>query len=235
MSLDPNSQPTSSRSEMTLYSYFRSSASYRVRIALALKNIPYNYEPVHLVKDGGHNHREEYLRLNPRGELPTLVDHSAGDFVLSQSMAILQYLDDRFPETKIFPTDPKQKALCLQICEGINSGIQPLQNIRLLKQLSEMGAFKSDEDKASYCRDLIYRGFTAIEKSLVTDGPYCLGDTVTAADIFLIPQVYNARRFNVVMEDFPQISKVERACAKLEAFQAADPHCQIDTPDELKG
>lgn len=210
-----------------LYSYYRSSASYRVRIALNLKGIPFEYKAIHLVKDGGEQHTSDYKTLNPSAEIPTLI---YGDHVISQSMAICLYLDDMVSENPLFSKEPFQKAKIIQACEIINSGIQPLQNLRVLQKLSGDYGF-SEEQKNQWIRHWITLGFQGLEQIIKkTHGHFCFGDLPTAADAFLIPQVFNAYRFEVDMERFPNIKEVEEHCQNLEAFRMAHPDRQPDTP-----
>ncbi|MCB0408108.1 MAG: maleylacetoacetate isomerase [Bdellovibrionales bacterium] len=212
---------------LKLYSYFRSSASYRVRIALNLKSLNYEYIPVHLVKDGGEQHKDEYKNLNPSAELPTLLH---GDKTLSQSMAIILYLDEVLSDFSLFPQDTFQKAKVIQACEIVNSGIQPLQNLKVLKSLtSEFGL--SEEKKLQWIQKWIRLGLHSFEHLIThTSGQHCFGDTPSAADAFLIPQIYNAKRFEIVMEEFPLLNKIDLNCQKLEAFKKSAPEQQPDAP-----
>jgi len=209
-----------------LYSYYRSSCSYRVRIALYLKNIDFEYRPIHLVKEGGEQNKANYKDLNPRGEVPYLID---GDSRLSQSMAILLYLDKKHPDPALFP---KEKAKCIELCEMINTGIQPIQNLKVLQYIAkEFGA--DDAAKAKWCKHWITQGFEALEKALSkVSGKYSIGDALTAADLFLIPQVYNAHRFKVAMKSFPLIQSIHQNCIELEAFKRAEPSTQPDAPSK---
>ena len=208
-----------------LYSYFRSSCSYRVRVALHYKNIDFEYRPIHLVKDGGEQLKDPYLKLNPKGEVPFFID---GDVGIGQSMAILLFLEDKYPQNPLVPKDPLKKAHCLQLCELINSGIQPIQNLKVLKYLvNELG--QKDEIKAKWANHWITEGFIALEnfmKDLSAD--YCIGSELSLADCFLVPQVYNANRFKVGMDRFPHINRVNENCLKLDCFQKADPANQPD-------
>ncbi len=211
-----------------LYSYYRSSASYRVRIALNLKGIPYEYKAVHLVKNGGEQHQNFYKSLNPSAELPTIV---CGDQVLSQSIAICLYLDDMAPEKPLlFSKDPFEKAKILQACEIINSGIQPLQNLRVLQKLVKDFEF-SETQKLEWIQHWIGLGLTAFEELIRPNkGPFCFGKSPTAADAFLIPQVFNAHRFNWDLSSCPSIQRVYSQCKDMEPFRLAHPANQPDTP-----
>ena len=208
-----------------LYSYFRSSCSYRVRIALNLKKIDYEYRPVPLLLQK--QKEKDYLFLNPKGEVPCFIDH---DFVISQSMAIIHYLDKKVPKPSLFPEDAKMTALCLQICEVIGSGIQPLQNIGVLSHLTQEFSL-SPTQKNNWIVHWISEGFKALEKMLSKcSGTYCIGENLSVADLFLIPQVYNAKRFNVDMKDFTNICKIETHCLNLAAFKNASPANSPDAP-----
>ena len=213
---------------MKLYSYFRSSASYRVRIALQLKGIPFEYVPVHLVKDGGEQKRPEYLRLNPMGQVPFL--QIGPDLGISQSMAILEYLEETHPKPALLPASPHKRALVRQICEMINSGIQPIQNIGVTQQLTQrFGA--GERQVAEWNRHWIAKGLEAVEQVIrrSTDG-FCVGAEPTLADALLIPQVYNAHRFEVDLSPTPTVARVDARCRELEAFIKADPDHQPDSP-----
>ena len=213
--------------DLKLYSYYRSSCSYRVRIGLHLKGLTFEYIPIHLLNEGGEQHLPAYRALNPKREVPTLVH---GGFNLSQSMAILQYLDSIQAEPPLFPNDLKTRSKVIQFCEIINSGIQPIQNLSVLAELKDrFGAV--DKDIQSWCAAWITRGFEGLEKMLEgTAGTHCFAGKVTAADLFLIPQVYNALRFKVDMSHFPIIERVYEKAMTMDAFQLAEPSRQIDAP-----
>ena len=210
-----------------LYSYFRSSASYRVRIALHYKNISFKYSPVHLIQNGGEQYSTEYRKLNPQAQVPCLIHNNKP---ISQSMAIIQYLEDVCREPALFPNTAYEKALVIQLCELINSGIQPLQNLKVLKSLtSEFGL--SEEKKLQWIQKWIRLGLHSFEHLIThTSGQHCFGDTPSAADAFLIPQIYNAKRFEIVMEEFPLLNKIDLNCQKLEAFKKSAPEQQPDAP-----
>jgi len=208
---------------ITLYDYYRSSSSFRVRIALNLKQVPYQLKQVHLVRDGGEQFSPEYLKLNPIARVPTLVD---GDFVLTQSLAIIAYLDDKYPQQKIMPDDFELKAKVNAFAQVIACDIHPVDNLSVLKYLkSEFGV--SDAQKTQWVRHWIVNGFKALEKMLEDNaGEYCFGGEITLADLCLVPQVYNANRFEVDMNAFPNIQRVCKNAMKLDAFSKADPDCQ---------
>ena len=217
---------------MRLYSYFRSTTSYRVRIALNLKGVGYDTVPVHLLKDGGEQYKEDYSSVNPMSELPTLqvLDESGQELgTVSQSVAILEYLEECFPEPALLPADPLQRALVRQRLEVINSSIHPIQNLKVMRKLTE--DFGTDRARnfewASYWID---RGFVGLEALLdASAGVYSVGDSVTLADVALVPQVYNAHKFGVDMNRFPLIARIDSACREVDAFKRAAPDVQPDS------
>jgi maleylacetoacetate isomerase len=207
-----------------LYSYFRSSAAYRVRIALSLKGIAYETQSVHLVKDGGHNKRPEFRAINPQMRVPVLVT-TAGD-VLIQSLAIIEYLDETHPQPPFLPKDPLDRARVRAFAELIACDIHPLNNTSLLRYLkNNMAQQQSAIDE--WYRHWVITGFEALEE-LITPGPFTCGSDITMADLCLVPQVYNARRLNVPLERFPKIVGVDRACLAIAAFDRARPENQPD-------
>lgn len=213
---------------MKLYSYYRSSCSYRVRIALEHKEIPYEYVPVHLLNNGGEQLAEDYSQINPKQEVPTLVDEGLH---LSQSTAIFFYLDRIKLGRPLFPKEMPQFERCVELVEIINSGIQPLQNLAILKKLKKDFAL-SDEQKNKWIKDLISKGLQAYNKKLDASPRFSLGDEPSAADMFLIPQIYNAKRFGVDFSQMPHLLEVEKNCLDLESFQKAHPDQQPDSPKE---
>jgi maleylpyruvate isomerase len=223
---------------MKLYSYYRSSCSYRVRIALNHKGLKYEHHSVHLVKDGGEQHKPEYKALNPQELVPTFID---GDFILTQSMAIMEYLEEKYPKPHILPKDAQQRAYVRQLSLICVADIHPLNNLKVLNHLSnEFGI--TQEQKTAWYHKWIRQGFDATEKLLEKSpfriGPYCCGDEVTMADMCLIPQVYNARRYEMDMSLWPLITRAEEHCLKLKTFLNAAPENQPDTPENhrlLKG
>jgi maleylpyruvate isomerase len=209
-----------------LYNYWRSSCSWRVRIALHLKGLAYEYVPVHLVKDGGEQHTEAYRALNPMRTVPTLEVTEGGRVRhLGQSMAILEYLEERHPSPALLPADPWGRAHVRMLAELVNSGIQPLQNLSVLQRIK--GELKGDDRAwAAYWID---RGLTAFQTAVKeTVGTYCHGDAVSFADICLVPQLYGARRFGVDLKPYELLTRIEAACASLPAFQAAHADRQPD-------
>jgi len=207
-----------------LYSYFRSSAAYRVRIALNLKGLAYETVPVHLVKEGGHNRRPEFRAINPQMRVPALVVPT-GD-VLIQSLAIIEYLDETHPEPPLLPKDPIARAQARALAEIVACDIHPLNNIGSLRYLKrELHQEQAAID--AWYHHWVLAGFEAIE-ALVRPGPYACGGTVTVADLCLVPQVNNARRLNVPLDKFPKIVAIDAACLGLPAFDRARPENQPD-------
>jgi len=212
---------------MNLYTYYRSSCSYRVRIALHHKGIKFNSIPVHLVKDGGEQKKDKYLEMNPKGEVPFL---TTDQVALGQSVAIFFYLDRAHIEKPLFPKSFPEFEKCVQLVEVINSGIQPLQNISVLKKLKADYNI-TDDQKIEWCQHFISKGLKAYDEMASNTGLYSMGDEVTAADMFLMPQLYNAKRFNVDLNSFKNLNRIDEACSQLEAFKLAHPDVQPDTPE----
>ena len=209
---------------MKLYSYFRSSAAYRVRIALNLKGIGYETQSIHLVKDGGHNKRPEFRAVNPQMRVPVLVT-TAGD-VLIQSLAIIEYLDETHPQPPLLPKDPLARARVRALAELIACDIHPLNNTSPLRYLKNTMAQQQSAIDEWY-RHWVVTGLEALEE-LMTPGPFACGSEITMADLCLVPQVANARRLNVPLERFPKIVGVDRACVAIAAFDRARPENQPD-------
>jgi maleylacetoacetate isomerase len=209
---------------MKLYSYFRSSAAYRVRIALNFKGITYETVPVHLVKDGGHNRRPEFRAVNPQMRIPALV--APGGDVLIQSLAIIEYLEEAQPDPPLLPKDPIARAKVRAIADIVACDIHPLNNVGPLRYLKrEMHQEQSAID--AWYHHWVIEGFEALE-ALVEPAPYACGTEVTMADVYLVPQVNNARRLKVPLDKFPKILGIEAACLKLPAFDRARPENQPD-------
>jgi maleylacetoacetate isomerase len=207
-----------------LYSYFRSSAAYRARIALNLKGLAYETISVHLVKDGGHNRRPEFRAINPQMRVPVLIT-DAGDTLL-QSLAIIEYLDETHPEPPLLPKDPLARAKVRALSELIACDIHPLNNTSPLRYLKhQMGQPQSAID--AWYHHWVIEGFTALE-ALIEPAPYTCGKAVTLADVCLVPQVANARRLKVPLEKFPKIVAADAACLALSAFDRARPENQPD-------
>jgi maleylacetoacetate isomerase len=209
---------------MKLYSYFRSSAAYRVRIALNLKGLAYEIVPVHLVKDGGHNYRPEFRAVNPQMRVPALVTDARE--VLIQSLAIIEYLEETHPQPPFLPAEPTARAKTRALAQLVACDIHPLNNTSSLRYLKNRMAQQQDAIDAWY-HHWILTGFEALE-ALLEPAPYACGGAVTLADICLVPQVANARRFKVPLDKFPKIVGVEAACLKLAAFDRARPENQPD-------
>lgn len=212
-----------------LHTYFRSSASYRVRIALHWKGLPYESVPVHLLRGGGEQHLPAFAALNPNALVPVYEDgHGA---VLRQSLAIVEYLDEVHPRPALLPADALGRARVRALALDVACEIHPVNNLRVLSYLS--GTLGQPEDaKLAWIRHWVQTGFDALEATLrdaPTRGHFCWGDTPTLADLCLVPQVFNARRFGVpVDERYPTIAAIDAACAALPAFQAAAPQAQPD-------
>ncbi|HEX2654383.1 MAG TPA: maleylacetoacetate isomerase [Xanthobacteraceae bacterium] len=209
---------------MKLYSYFRSSAAYRVRIGLNLKGLAYEMASIHLTKDGGRQFGTEYRGINPQMRVPSLVLDDGQ--VLTQSMAILDYLDEVYPEPSLLPQDPVSRARVRAISQIIACDIHPINNLAPLKYIKNQLGHDQDAVNAWYTHWVV-TGFEAIE-ALINPGPFTLAAQVTMADICLVPQVYNAQRFNISLDRFPKIAAVNAACLKLPAFDKARPENQPD-------
>lgn len=210
---------------MKLYDYWRSTAAYRVRIALNLKGLDYEQVPVHLVRDGGEQHAEAYRRLNPQSLVPAL---ETDDGVLTQSLAICEYLEERYPDPALLPADPMARARVRAMAHTVAMDVHPLNNLRVLQYLKgELGV--DDAQKAAWYRNWVVLGFDAIEVQLASrDGDFASGSTPSLADLCLIPQVYNARRFEIDLNAYPNIVVVDAACTELDAFRRAAPEAQPD-------
>jgi len=207
-----------------LYSYFRSSAAYRVRIALNLKGLPYETVSIHLTKEGGKQFSPDYKAVNAQMRVPAL--ELDGGEVLTQSLAIIDYLDEMHPRPPFLPSDPVQRAKVRAVAQAIACDIHPLNNVGPLKYIkSTLGKDQAAID--AWYRHWILIGFEAVETWLIP-GPYAFGDRVTLADVCLVPQVANARRFNVPLESFPKIVGATAACLALPAFDKARPENQSD-------
>lgn len=217
-------------SKPVLYSYFRSSASWRVRIALAYKGVEYDYHGVHLVKDGGQQNSGDYKALNPMSQVPTL---KIDGMTLTQSLPIIEYLEETRPGNPLLPKEPTKRVQCRRVAELINSGIQPVQNLAVLQKVAEVTG--DDSWKAKWGHFYIDKGFQALELLLQeTSGKYCVGDEISLADLCLVPQHYNANRFKVDMSKYPIIDRIVKEVSKEPAFVQADPKNQPDCPEDLK-
>ncbi len=212
---------------MKLYTYFRSSAAYRVRIALAIKGLTPEMIPVHLLRGGGEQKRPEYLALNPQGLVPALDDE--GHFI-TQSLAICEYLEQVCPLPVLLPADAVARARVRSIVLAIACEIHPLNNLRVLNYLTGTLGL-SDEQKRTWYHHWIALGFGALEHQLsheAATGVYCHGDTLTLADVFLVPQMANARRFDLDLSPYPTLLRIDASCRELPAFISAAPQNQPD-------
>lgn len=210
-----------------LYSYFRSSAAYRVRIALNLKGLEHEIVPVHLLRGGGENFSPEYRARNPLALVPTLED---GDDTVIQSLAIIEYLEERHPEPPLLPGRAVDRARVRALALTVACEIHPLNNLRVLGYLKDTLALDADARSAWYCH-WIAEGLAGMEKLVAgspATGRFCHGDAPTLADCCLVPQLYNARRFDCPLDDYPTLRRIDAACAELDAFRDAAPENQQD-------
>ncbi len=212
---------------MKLFTYFRSSAAYRVRIALNLKGLGYDAVPVHLVRDGGQHLAAEYRAINPSGLVPTFQDDA---ITLTQSMAILEYLEEAYPDVPLLPKGAVARAHVRELAQIIACDIHPVNNLRVLKYLvKQLG--QGEEAKTDWYRHWVIEGFRSLEAHLarhLDTGTFCYGHTPTIADCFLVPQVFNAQRFDIDVTAYPTISRINDMCVDLPAFKAAHPAQQPD-------
>jgi len=212
---------------MILYSYFRSGAAYRVRIAMGLKGIAPELRFVHLTKAGGHQHSIEYRQLNPQGRVPFLIDDEVR---LSQSMAIMEYLEETHPEPALLPRDAAGRGRVRSIALALVADIQPLQNLTVTQYLERQLAVE-EAKRSSWIVHFNEIGLMALETKLAREpetGRFCHGDSPTLADCCLVPQLFSARRFGVDLKPFPTLTRIEAECQQLPAFQAAAPARQPD-------
>ncbi|HTQ83849.1 MAG TPA: maleylacetoacetate isomerase [Pseudolabrys sp.] len=209
---------------MKLYSYFRSSAAYRVRIALNLKGLPYEMVPIHLTRDGGQQRKPDFVAVNPQMRVPVLA--LSGGEVLTQSLAIIEYLDETNPDPPLLPAEALDRAKVRSIAQLIACDIHPLNNLVALQYIKRQLKHEQPEIDAWY-HHWVLQGFAALE-AMIEPGPYAFGGRVTLADLCLVPQVFNARRLKVPLEAFPKIVAVDAACLRLSAFDKARPENQPD-------
>ena len=210
---------------MKLYGYFRSSASYRVRIALSLKGLDYDLQPIHLRR--GEQRAPEFLKQNPQGLVPALEHEGA---VLPQSLAIIEYLEERFPEPALLPAIPEDRAWVRALAQIVACDIHPINNLRILQYL-EQDLRVDDETRGAWARRWIDSGFAAMEAVLRDDprtGDHCFGKQPTLADICLVPQVFNSQRFGVDMDRYPTLARIHENCMRLPAFADQAPERQPD-------
>lgn len=210
---------------MKLWGYWRSSASYRVRIGLNLKGLAYEHVAVHLIKEGGVQHSAEHKARNPMEQVPVLELEDAGKLIrLTQSVAILEYLDERFPDPPLMPKDAALRARVRKCVEIVNSGIQPLQNLTLMNELKRLGG-----DPIAFAKLANERGLAALEaEASDAGGTFTIGSALSLADVFLVPQIYSAKRFKVDLSAYPFIAGVAARLDELPAFAAAHPDNQPD-------
>jgi len=212
---------------MKLHTYFRSSAAYRVRIALNLKGLPYETVPVHLTRGGGEQRAPGYRKLNPQALVPVLED---GGLVLTQSLAIIEYLDEVHPQVPLLPQDPAGRARVRALALAVACEVHPLNNLRVLNYLTGPLGLSDDAKRTWYCH-WIAEGLGALEASLAADratGRFCHGDAPGLADCCLVPQLANARRFKCDVAPYPTLLRIEENCQTLEAFKRAAPGVQPD-------
>jgi len=208
---------------MKLYSYWRSTTSYRVRAALNLKGVAYDIVPVDLV--AGDQRADDYLTLNPGAGVPTLVLDDGT--VLIQSMAILDYLDTAWPQSRLLPGDPLERARVMAAAHTVALDIHPVNNLRVIGQLKSRFGATPEQAKAWMCH-WMDKGFTAVEAQLADDASFSFGDTPDLADLCIVAQVYNARRWGLNLEPYPKVSRVESACLAVPDIAAAHPDGQPD-------
>jgi len=211
---------------LKLYGFWRSTATWRVRIALEYKGIEYDYEPIDLSRGVDAQHSDAYRAKNPMRQVPLLeVDGGAGGLRIAQSIAIIEYLEERIPEPRLLPGDPLLRARARQLAEMINSGIQPLQNTSVQGYVRD--ELKADEK--AWTRYWVSRGLAALEVvTSETAGRFSIGDAISLPDILLVPELNFARRFSIPLDPYPTLSRIEAACADLPAFARAHADRQPD-------
>ena len=213
---------------MKLYTFFRSSASYRVRIVLNLKGLSYEQAPIHLRRGGGEQFTAAYKAVNPQALVPTLED---GGRVLTQSLAIVEYLDEKYPQPPLLPSDPADRALVRSMALVIACEVHPIQNLRVLNHVKK--EYNQTDDQVNrWAQHWIDLGLSALEQLIVAQpkrGKFCFGDTPTLADICLVPQLGNARRYGCDLTRYPTLQQIEKTCMALPAFSNAAPEKQPDS------
>jgi maleylacetoacetate isomerase len=216
---------------MKLYTYFRNSAAYRVRIALNLKDIGVEYVPKHLLRAGGEHLFDDYLAVNPQGLVPSL-EHDGR--VIGQSLAIVEYLDEIHPQPPLLPEDPGERAVVRSMALAVACDIHPLNNLRVLNYLREQMAQDADAVSAWYAYWIAegFRGLEGLAQRSSADGRHLYGSSVTLADVFLVPQIYNARRFGCDLGPYPTLVAISTHLESLPAFEAARPEAQPDAESD---
>ncbi|MCU1026152.1 maleylacetoacetate isomerase [Stenotrophomonas maltophilia] len=212
---------------IVLYTYWRSSAAYRVRIGLELKGLAWEARPVHLVRDGGEQHLDAYRRLNPQQLVPTLLHEG---HALTQSLAIVEYLDERFPQVPLLPADAAGRARVRALAQLVACDIHPINNLRVMQYLERSLQLPADA-RTQWTLHWIAEGFAAMEALLANSrdtGTFCHGDRPGLADLCLLPQLYNAHRFGLDLTPYPTLCRIEAACQALDAFDRARPENQPD-------
>ena len=212
---------------MKLYTFFRSSASYRVRIALNLKGLDYEQAPIHLRRGGGEQLKPAYKAINPQALVPALEDKRQ---TFSQSLAIIEYLEELYPKPPLLPSDAAERAVVRSMALLIACEVHPIQNLRVLNHLKSDHK-QSEDDTIRWARHWINLGLSALEQMIISvtePGDFCFGKTPTMADICLVPQLGNARRFGVDLSAYPKLLAIESACISLPAFADAAPEHQPD-------
>ncbi|HXF75324.1 MAG TPA: maleylacetoacetate isomerase [Methylomirabilota bacterium] len=211
---------------MKLYTFFRSSASYRVRIALNLKGLDYQQVPIHLRRGGGEQFSAAYRAINPQELVPALEDDGK---IFTQSLAIIEYLEEKYPKPALLPSDPAGRAIVRGMALSIACEVHPIQNLRVLNYL-KANCHQTDEQVSRWARHWIDLGLSALEQSIVRhgEGKFCYGEAPTLADVCLVPQLGNARRFGCDLSRYPTLLAIEKNCAALPAFASAAPEKQPD-------
>jgi maleylpyruvate isomerase len=212
---------------LILHGFWRSSATWRVRIALAFKGIDYDLRVIDLFAAGGGAHkRPEYSAMNPMEQVPLLEAPDDGGLRLAQSLAMLEYLEERWPEPPLLPRAPAERAMCRQIAEMINAGIQPLQNTGVQAHVRDLGV-----DDTAWVRHWVARGLRAVEAVVErTAGTYCVGEAISFADLCVVPELEFARRFDLDLGPYPTLVRVAETCSRLPAFERAHARAQPDAP-----
>ena len=210
--------------DIKLYSYFRSSASYRVRLALGVKDLDYEYIPVHLLNNGGEQNSEAYRQINPMAQVPSLEYDGA---LISQSMAIVLFLEDQFPNKPLLPADKVEKAKIIEFCELINSGMQPLQNLSVTRFLTkDLGI--NEKDKSQWLLHWLHKGLKSLNSMIEPNSHFVSGNSLSLAECFLLPQLFSCRRMGVEMHKYENLLSIEEHCKELPAVIKAHPDNQPD-------